>query len=536
MAIPSEEQPAAPRPSIVGAAGSVSAATAVSRILGVVREMVMARYFGAGLYTDAFNVAFRIPNLLRDLFAEGALSAAFVPTFVRSMTQAGRSEAWLLANRVLSALLLILGAVTLLTILAAKGLVFLLAAGFSATPGKFALTTLMTRIMSPFLLFIAFASVMMGVLNACGSFFVPALSSSAFNICCILAGVFLSPFMPRWGLDPIVSMAVGALVGGVSQFLAQVPSAWRAGFRFRFVPGFSDPGLRHMATLMLPAVIGLSATQINITVDNQLASYYGDGPVSWLNYAFRLMQLPIGLFGVAIATATTTAVSYHAALDSGEEVRGTVSSSLRLAACLTFPATAGLIIFRREIVHLLYERGSFGAIDTLQTSRVLLYYALALFAYSAVKILVPVFYALHDTRTPVRTSIISVAAKVGINLVLMLRMQFLGLALATALGSWFNFVLLMRALARHSGRPWNWRGLGVYLRIALASLVMAVISRGAFEMAEDLLGSGSEWAMAANLGIAIAAGIGSILPLLHLLKVEEAGSIAAVIRGRGRKA
>ena len=520
------------RHSVAGAAGSVSAATMVSRVLGVLREMVMARYFGAGLYTDAFNVAYRIPNLLRDLFAEGALSSAFVPTFVRYLTQSGRRDAWLLANRVINALVVILGTVTLAIYFGARWFVYLLAAGYAAIPEKFALTVEMTRIMSPFLLWVALAAVAMGMLNACGSFFIPAMAPSAFNVCCILAGVFLSPLMPRWGFDPIISMAIGALAGGVSQFFVQVPAAYRAGFRYRLALDFKDPGLRHIARLMLPAIIGLSATQINITVDNQLASRFGNGPVSWLNYAFRLMQLPIGVFGVAIATATTATVSLHAAQNSIEKLRGTVASSLRLAACLTFPATVGLIVFREEIVRLLYQRGSFLAYDTLQTSRVLLYYALALFAYSAVKILVPTFYALDDTRTPVRTSMTTVAVKIAVNFALVWRMQYLGLALATAVASWLNFGLLLRALARRTGQAWDWTGIGVYLKIAIASVLMGGGAAAAFRVTAWVFGDSTQMGLAVCLSSAIACGMAVIVPLLYLLRVDEASEVAGLIRRR----
>jgi putative peptidoglycan lipid II flippase len=408
----------------------------------------------------------------------------------------------------------------------------MLAAGYAQIPEKFALTVEMTRIMSPFLFWVALAAVIMGVLNACGSFFIPALAPSAFNVCCILAGIFLSPWMPRWGLDPIVSMAIGALVGGMSQFFVQLPPAYRRGFRYRFTISFSDSGVRHIARLMLPAIIGLSATQINITVDNQLASLFGNGPISWLNYAFRLMQLPIGLFGVAIATATTATVSLHAAQNSIDKLRDTVSSSLRLAACFTFPATVGLILFRVEIVRLLYERGSFLPQDTLQTSRVLLYYSLALFAYSAVKILVPSFYALNDTRTPVRTSVTTVAIKVAVNFLLIIKMQFLGLALATSIASWVNFGLLIRGLARHTRTVWDWRSLGSYVRIALASVVMGGVTLAAFNVSALLFDGPSQWQLAANLSVAIAAGMGAIVPLLHIFGVEEAGAISGLLRRR----
>ena len=521
--------------SVAGAATSVSTATMVSRVLGVMREMVMARYFGAGLFTDAFNIAYRIPNLLRDLFAEGALSAAFVPTFIRLLTQEGKEAAWRLANLVMNALAVVLGGVTLVIYFGAKGFVYLLAADFARQPAKFAITVEMTRIMSPFLLFVALAAVAMGMLNAFGSFFVPAVSPSVFNVASILAGIFLSPVMPRFGLDPIVSMAVGATVGGAGQFLAQLPTAYRFGYRYRFVLDLGDPALRRIGRLMLPAIIGLSATQINITVDNQLAARYGDGPISWLNYAFRLMQLPIGIFGVAVATATLASVSRHAASNDIEKLRATVASSLRLAACLTFPATVGLVVFRREIVRLLYQRGAFRAADTLETAGVLMFYAVALFAYSAVKILVPTFYALGDTRTPVRTSVATVLAKIAINFALIAPLQFRGLALATALASWLNFALLARALGRKTAVPWRWTDLTAYLRIAGASAVMGALSYAVFRAAQAVLPVRGTASLALDLGAAILCGAGVTLPLLRLARVSEANELIALLLRLARR-
>lgn len=522
-------------PGILGPAWSVGAATSISRILGLVREIVLARYFGAGLYTDAFNVAYRIPNLLRDLFAEGALSSAFVPTFVRRLTYGGKEQAWILANRVLSALCVILGAATLAIFLGAKGFVYLLAAGYSAIPEKFALTVQMTQIMSPFLLCVALASVGMGILNACGFFFIPAMASSAFNICCILAGIFLSPIMPRWGLHPILSMAIGALVGGISQFCIMMPSAHGRGFRFRFDLCFSDPDLRNMGRLMFPAIIGLSAAQINITVDYQIAALYGNGPVSWLNYGFRLMQLPIGVFGIAIATAAMATVAHHAAQNAMEKLHQTVRSSLRLAACLTFPATVGLILFRHETVRLLYERGLFLPSDTLMTSRVVLLYALGLFSYSAVKILVPAFYALNDTWTPVRMSAITVGAKIALNILLVMPLGFLGLALATTLASTLNCVLLLRHLGRHTGSAWNQGELVAYGRIAIASLSMGCLAFLAHYATGMILPGPGFWATAGRLGAAIGIGIATLFPLLRALKVGEANEIMRMLSMPGTR-
>ena len=521
-------QPPVKDRSLAGAAGSISAATMISRILAVGREMVMSRYFGAGYYTDAFNVAFRIPNLLRDLFAEGALSSAFVPTFVRTINEKGREAGWLLANRVINALAIILSAITLLIYFCAPAFVYLLAAGSRAIPGKFELTVQMTRIMSPFLLCVALAAAAMGMLNARGRFFIPALAPSAFNVCSILAGVFLSPFMPRFGLAPVVSMAIGALVGGASQFFVQLPAACREGFRYRPLVDFKDPGVRHIGKLMLPAIVGLSATQVNIAVDTQLAIHYGDGPVSWLNYAFRLMQLPIGLFGVAIATTTLASVSFHAARNNIVELRETVAGSLRLAACLTFPATVGLILFRREIIELIYQGRAFVATDTAKTSDVLLLYALALFAYSGVKILVPTFYALNDTGTPVRLSITTVFIKIAVNFLLIIPLGFLGLALATTIASWLNFSLLARSFGKRTGARYA-ENLAAYLRIALASLTMGLVAFLVLNAARWLVPVPGKLGLCLHLGSAIFAGMAILLPLLRWFRVEEEKELSRIV-------
>ncbi|MCL2878065.1 MAG: murein biosynthesis integral membrane protein MurJ [Acidobacteria bacterium] len=509
-----------------GVAGKVGAAIAISRVLGLVRECVLAKYFGAGFATDAFSVAFRIPNLLRDLFAEGALSAAFLPAFTRRLKLDGKESAWLLTNRLINTLLIFLGGATLAFFFGAKLMVYLQAAGFAAIPGKLELTTLMTRILSPFLLFISLAAVFMGLLNACGVFFLPALASSVFNISCILAGIFLSPFMPRWGLEPIVAMAVGSLAGGLGQFAVMLPSARAHGFRWRWTLDFSDPDLRRVGRLMLPAVLGLSATQINIIVDNQLASMYGDGPVSWLGYAFRITQLPIGVFGIAIATVAAVDTSRYAAVSDFSALERTLGSALRLSACLTFPATVGLVIFRHEIVRLLFQRDQFTPADTAATAQVLLYYAFALFAYSAVKIMVPAFYALDDSRAPVRISVTTVVFKIALNLVLLKPLGFLGIAASTAAASWLNYVLLRRRFGRVSsgcdGVSKGGEDISVYLRIALASTIMGFLSRVVFVASGYIIAGSGATTLGVRLCLAIMAGVASIVPLLELFRVPQA--------------
>ena len=522
-----------------GVAGKVSAAIAISRILGLVRECVQAKYFGAGFATDAFSVAFRIPNLLRDLFAEGALSAAFLPAFTRRLKVDGKESAWLLANRLINALLIFLGGVTLAFFFGAKLMVYIQAAGFAAIPGKLELTTLMTRVMSPFLLCVSLAAVFMGMLNACGSFFLPALASSVFNVSCIIAGIFLSPYMPRWGMEPIVAMAIGALVGGFGQFVIMLPSVRAYGFRWRWTLDFSDPDLRSVGRLILPAVLGLSATQINIIVDNQLASMYGDGPVSWLGYAFRITQLPIGVFGIAIATVAAADTSRYAAVKDFPALQRTIGAALRLSACLTFPATVGLVLFRHEIVRLLFQRDQFTPADTDATAQVLLYYAFALFAYSAVKIMVPAFYALGDSRAPVRISVTTVIFKIALNLILLKPLGFLGIAASTTAASWLNYILLRHRFGRvSSGTGGVLAGEGdvlSYLRIVLASIIMGFLSRAVFAASGYIITDSGALALGVRLGFAIMSGIGSILPILRFFRVREAEELFRIVVNFVRK-
>ena len=524
-----------PNSSGVKSVGKISAAIAISRILGLVREVVLAKYFGAGFAADAFYVAYRIPDMLRDLFMEGTLSAGLLPVFVRRMKTEGKNSAWLLANRLINASLLLLGAATLAIFFGAKICVYLQAAGFASIPGKLELSAQMIRVMSPFLLCVSLAAVFMGMLNACGSFFIPALSPSIFNVCCILSGVLLSPFMPGWGLEPVVSMAFGALAGGIGQFVIMIPSARARGFRYRWTLDLFDPDLRRVGKLLIPAILGLSATQINVIVDSQLAAQCGNGPISWLGYAFRLTQLPIGVFGIAIATVAAANVAHYAAARDFAGLRLTLDSSLRLSACLTFPAMVGLIIFRNEIVQLLFQRDQFHSDDTLQTGWALLCYAFALCAYSAIRIIAPAFYALGDNRTPFRFSMISVAVKVALSLILIKIIGFQGLAISTAAAAWLNCVWLRRRLIRAGGDSYGEKDGGQYLRILLASLAMGLISWVVFQGSFHIARSSGFSALAFRLGSAILAGIVSLIPLLRLFRAREASELWRIVAKTAEK-
>jgi len=499
------------RRGLLRAVGSISSATLVSRVLGLARDQVQSYYFGAGAVTDAFLAAFRIPNLLRDLFAEGALSSAFVPTFTLERARGGNDRAWQLVNRVITAMAVLLGLLGIATALFAPAILRVYVAGFD--PQKMELTVTMTRILSPFLLFVALAAVAMGVLNTCNRFFLPALAPAWFNLAAILGVVLLVPLFRATGIPTGLSLAIGAMVGGILQFLVQVPALRREGFRFRPELNLRDPGLRRVAVLMLPATFGLAATQLNILVDTALASGLGDGPITWLSMAFRLMQLPIGLFGVAIATANLTRVSRDVAAGDRDGLRANLAASLRAAALLTLPASAGLIALREPIVRLLFERGLFTALDTRKTAAAVLCYALGLYAYSVVKIQVPTFYALGDTRRPVVASATAVTLKIASNFALLALFPLLGwdpflaLATTTTLAAWTNLFLLSRGLRAHLG-PLQGRGVvPATLKLAGLSALMGLTCAAAHRGLELWLPGGGFAGLAARLLAAVLLGI-----------------------------
>jgi putative peptidoglycan lipid II flippase len=453
-------------------AGVIGVATMASRVLGVAREAVLARTFGAGLEMDAFNIAFKIPNLLRDLFAEGAMTAAFLPAFTRTLSSQGREAAWRLGNLVINALLLVTGGLVILGIVFAFPITSTIAPRFANIPGKLELTTLLTRMMLPFLTTVAIAVAMMGMLNALNRFFVPALSPATFNVATIVCALALTPVFVGWGLPGVISLAIGTLLGGIGQVLLQWPSLRREGFRYRPAVDFRDPELRQVLRLMVPATLGLAAVQINVAVNAYLAASQEQGAVSWLNYAFRLMYLPIGLFGVSIATAALPDISRQAVADDLAAIRRTVSSGLRLMLMLNVPATVGLLALAEPIVSLILEGRRFTPDDTSRTAAALMFYAPGLIGYSAVKIASPTFYSLRDSRTPVTVSIISVLTNLALNLSLVRVMGFRGLALGTAIAAMVNAGALLWLLGRRLQGLEGARIAVAFVKITVASALM----------------------------------------------------------------
>jgi putative peptidoglycan lipid II flippase len=455
-------------------AGLVSIAVMTSRLLGLIRDQVLLIHFGMGDKMDAFNVAFRLPNLVRDLFAEGAMSAAFVPTFTRELQHKGKQAAWELGNLVISGLIVVTGIIVLAGILFADPLTRWIASGYAKTPGKIELTITLTRIMFPFLTMVAVAVAFMGMLNSLKRFFIPAMAPAMFNVGAIVSVYLFVPIMPALGLDMMVGLALGTLLGGLFQMLLQWPSLHREGYRFRFTLKPSDERLREILLLMAPGTIGLAAVQVNQLVNVALATGEQTGAVTYLSTAFRLIYLPIGLFGVSIATAALPTISRHAAADDTRGVRDSVSQALRMMLMLNVPATFGLVVLAEPILQLLVEYGKVTPGDTAGVARALIFYAPGLVGYSSVKIASPTFYALKDSRTPVTISMTAIAVNVVLNLTLVRVLGYAGLALGTGLASLVNASLLFWFLRKRLGGLDGRRVSVALVKILIASVVMAI--------------------------------------------------------------
>jgi putative peptidoglycan lipid II flippase len=521
--------------SVVRSAGVVSVAVFMSRITGLLRESVMAKLFGAGLVYDAYMLGFRIPNLTRDLFAEGALSSAFVPTFSEYLSQRSKEEAARLANLVATALIIVVGGVCAAGMIFAPVLVHLLAPGFAAVPGKFELAVRMTRIMFPFLLLVALAAQAMGVLNACNKFGVPALASTFFNIGSVGFGVVLGIVMgPTLHITRIEGMAIGVVLGGALQLAWQLPSLHRLGFRFRAALDWSDPGLRRILSLMVPAILGNAAVQINVMVNTNFASSISDpirgldGPVSWLSYAFRFMQLPLGLFGVAMASATLPSIARSVARGDMDEFRRTLSNSLGTVFLLTIPSSVGLIVLGKSIIGAIYQGYHFQLYDTQQTAVALSYYAIGLMGYAALKVLSPAFYALNDARTPMLVSLGSILVNYAVasTMIKFAGLGHAGLALSTSAVALFGFLVLFAILRKRIGGVYG-RDLAAQIgKVSVASAIMGAVIFASSRGMELWLGV-TQVARLADLAVSLPVGLAVYYGACRALGLTE---IDGVIR------
>ncbi len=541
--------------SVARSAGIVSIAVMFSRVLGLLREMIFARYFGAGFLYDAYVVAFRIPNVLRDLFAEGALSVAFVKVFTDYQINKSEKEAWRLASLVLNALAVVMSVICIVGIIFSRQFVGLIADGFS--PEKAALATTLTQIMFPFILLVALAAVAMGVLNTKGIFGIPASASTVFNIVSIVFGLGLAyylsgggwlnsgdknaipDFPSQWA---IIGMAIGTLIGGAAQFAMQVPALFKVGFRFSPILSFTDPGVRKVVALMTPAILGTSAVQINVLINTYFVSGI-DGAQGWLSYAFRLMQFPIGLFGVAVGTAAIPVLSRLASEGKIKDFRDTVSSSMNLVFLMTLPSACGLIVLGEPIIRLIYERGKFDATATSMTAVALAGYSVGLTGYAAIKILSPAFYALNDAKTPMIIAI----ASIGVNFIgsYFLREWLshygvtpetpygyghVGVAMATSIVALVNFFALALMMRKRIKRL-NGRDIILsFMKIAAASAILSVVCYASYYFLLNRLGAVTFSIKLIEVLMPIALGGIAFVIAAKLLRVHELEQAYGMLR------
>ncbi len=457
---------------ITKAAGVISLATLASRILGLVREMIYTHYLGAGRMSDAFFAAYRIPNLLRDLFAEGSMSAAFIPVFTDYLTNRTKADAKKLVKAVFTLLLIILIFICTIGIIIAPFIVRIIAPGFYDTPEKFSYTVLLTRIMFPFLLFIGLSALAMGVLNSLRSFGASALSPVMFNIMIISSAIFVSPFFK----EPAIAISIGILLGGIFQLLFQLPSLKKRDMMFGFRLTPADEGVVRIKNLFVPAMFGQSVAQVNLFITTILASFLADGSISYLAYSRELVNFPMGVFAIALSTAILPSMAEQAARHNYEELKETLSFGLRLILFITIPSMLGLILLRIPIISLIFQHGRFDYIATIGTADALIYFSVGLWAFAGVRIVVSAFYSLNDTKTPVKIAVIAMAVNIALNIILMFPMKHKGLALATSVASIANFSLLLYLLRKRLGSIGGKRIIKSMTRTIAASLIVAGVA------------------------------------------------------------
>lgn len=513
------------RKGILRAAGVLGGATILSRIMGMVRDMVISRLFGAGMGTDAFFAAFQIPNLLRRFFAEGALTAAFVPTFSETLVQEGEEQARELANLCFTLLTIVTGLVTVLGIILSPLIVQLMFPGFATIPGKFELTVLLNRVMFPYLFFISLVALCMGILNTLRHFFTPAISTVFLNIAMIVCALALRPLYQY----PITALAVGVLVGGLIQLALQLPVLWRMGYPIRPRFGFNHPKLKKIALLMLPATLGVGVYYLNITVGNILASLLPQGSVSYLYYAQRLFEFPQGVFTVSVAQAVLPAMSRQAAEGDLEAMKDSLNYGVRLTLFVTIPALVGLMVCAEPLMALLFMGGQFDHAMALQSARALIYYSLGLSCVALVRVLAPAFYALKDTRTPVVTAFVSFFINLACSLWLMGPLLHGGLALASSLAALVNMSLLFWLLRRKTGQLGGRR----MARTAFAAVVASLPAGAAAWWATGVVDwslSGQKLVKAGGVGLAVLLAVGCYGLVMHLFRSEEMQEFEAIAR------
>lgn len=501
---------------ITKAATTIGMGTFLSRILGFLRDMVIAHFFGAGMAADAFFVAFRIPNLWRRLVGEGSLTISFIPIYTEYLTQKSEEESREVTHIAFTIAGIVLLVLTVLGILFSPILIQIIAPGFTRVPEKFQLTVTLNQIIFPYLFFMGLFALCMGILNSLRHFFAPAIAPIFLNIS-IIASVFLFYHVFQ---RPVMALAVGVLAGGVIQFLFQIPFLLKKRISFRFNFNFRHPAIKRIGYLMVPGLIGSAVYQLNVFIDTIFASFLPGGSVSYLYFADRLMEFPLGIFAIAIGMASLPSLSGLATKGKMEELKETLSFTFRLVSFISIPAMVGLIVLKTPIINLLFQRGLFDYSATVMTAKALLFYSVGLWAIAGSRIIVPAFYSLQDTWTPLKIALICLGANVIFNSILIYPMKHAGLALATSLSSTLNLILLFRKLIPKLGSMNIKENIRSLLRIFFCSLPMGLVAY--------LICSLGNWSTTGNivekvllLVIGIMLGLGVYLVCSYWAKNEE---------------
>ena len=512
---------------IAKAATTIGTGTLLSRILGFLRDMVIANFFGAGMAADAFFVAFRIPNLWRRLVGEGSLTISFIPIYTEYLTQKSEEETrevTHIAFTIAGVFLLIL---TLLGILFSPILIRIIAPGFIQIPEKFQLTVTLNQIIFPYLFFMGLFALCMGILNSHRHFFAPAIAPIFLNIS-IIVSVFLFYHTFR---VPVMTLALGVLAGGVIQFLFQIPFLWKKRIAFQFNFNFRHPAIKRIGLLMIPGLIGTAVYQINVFIDTIFASFLPSGSVSYLFYADRLMEFPLGIFAMAIGMASLPSLSTLASQGKMEEFKETLSFTFRLTAFISIPAMVGLISLKTPIINLLFQRGVFDYGATEMTAKALFFYCVGLWAIAGARTIAPAFYSLQDTRTPLKIGLICLGANVAFIAILIHPLKHGGLALATSLSSTLNLILLFWRLNSKIGKMDMTKNIKALLKDVFCSLPMG--------LAAYLICSIGNWSSIGNVGekvllllVAIVIGLGIYLACSYGMKNEEMLFLLKMVKKR----
>ncbi len=522
-----------------GKAGIVSIAIMCSRVLGLVREVVLGGLFGGSRWMDSFMIAFRTPNMLRDLFAEGALSTAFVTTFSKKIKGESDESAWDLARKMITLVTVFMAGLTVLGVLLAPWIVRLMAWGWTDSPEQIQFTVILARIIYGFIGLISLAALVMGMLNAKGVFFVPAVASSFFNLGSIISGALIGHWIdPCWGRWSLVGFSIGVLVGGFCQLAVQIPALMKVGFRFWPDFQWNDPGVKKVLSLMIPAIIAGSAVQVGVALNTFFASFLDrEGSVSFLQWAFRLMQLPLGVFGVAVATVTLPAISRAASNGINDEFRNILSRGLRLVFLLTIPSALGLAILAEPIISVIFQRGRFSPEDAMATGAALRMYAMGLIFYAGIKVVQPAFYAIDKKWIPMFASFFAIATNAVLNYIwiFVLAKSHEYLALSTAIGSLLNFGILYVMIRIFAGHFQTGKLLLTLFKIGIAGAALCTVALlGSYTILED-------WATqafapkATALGITIAAAAGAYFAVAKILRVEELDEFTSMVKRRSKR-